>query len=391
MGIELAPVKILIVDDDRSTRILLRSLLVKLGHTVVEASNGREAIEVFQAEHPGMVITDVGMPEMGGHELAVTITQKLATRFVPIIFLTALHDDKALVECIESGGDDFISKPFNPILLQAKVTAMNRIRLLHDTLEEYRSNTEDELRLARHVFSTITLRMKEFIPGLGYWTQAAGHLPGDLILYDTTPSGQIYAMVADFTGHGLAAAVGAIPVADIFFALTRKDFKLEDIIVEINRKLRQIFPVGHFCAAAFVSSDPASGQLKVWNAGLPAAFLINQQREVVQRFTSKNLALGIIDINAGDVVLVESPDALGGKLVMYTDGLTEVNNKAGEVFGEEKLIELIHKTAGKPLFDTLKGNVVDFIHGTKPHDDISLLVLPIQYSNDLDIWPEAGT
>lgn len=263
---------------------------------------------------------------------------------------------------------------------------MQRILKLYESLEEYRATTEDELRLARHVFSTITLRMKEFVPGLGHWTQSAGHLPGDLILYDITPSGKIYAMVADFTGHGLSAAVGAIPVADIFFALTKKDFRLEDIIVEINRKLRQIFPVGHFCAASFISSNPASGKVKVWNAGLPEAYLVSQQRAVIQRFASKNLALGIIDIDEGDVVMIESPNVLGRELVMYTDGLTEAANSNGEAYGEERLIDAIMKTAGRPLFEGLKQNIIDFTHGTKPQDDISLLVLPIKYSEDLNIW-----
>ena len=378
--------KILVVDDDRSTRLMLRALLRQSGHGVVEAENGRQALEVFEVEQPDLVIMDVNMPVLTGYEAAAEIKRRWNQRFIPIIFVTASSDDDALVQCLDSGGDDFLSKPFNPMLLEAKIRAMRRILHLYESLEEYRTNTEDELRLARHVFSTITMRMKEFIPGLGYWTQSAGHLPGDLILYDTTPSGQIYAMVADFTGHGLSAAVGAIPVADIFFALTKKDFRLEDIIVEINRKLRQIFPVGHFCAAAFVSSNPATGRVNVWNAGLPEAYLVSQDRDVIQCFGSKNLALGIIDIDADDVVMIESPNVLGSKLVMYTDGLIEASDRHGEVFGDARLATVIKQTAGRPLFDAMKQAVVDFTDGTKAMDDISLLVLPIKYSQELDIW-----
>ncbi len=378
--------KILVTDDEASTRVLLRSLLTRGGHQVVEAADGLEALKVFEREQPDMVLLDVVMPGMDGYEVARQITQRLAKNFVPVIFLTANDDDETMLKCIDSGGDDVLMKPVNGVLLLARIRAMQRILSLYVSLEDYHSRTEEELQLARHVFSMITQRMKNFIPGLGHWTRSAGHLPGDLILYDTTPSGLIYAMVADFTGHGLSAAVGAIPVADIFFALTRKDFALEDIIVEINRKLRQIFPVGHFCAAALVSSDPAHGRVKVWNGGLPAALLVSQDRKVLARFPSRNLALGIVDVDRSDIVLMDAPDAFGGKLLLYTDGLTECQNGAGEEFGESGLVGAIESSAGFPLFDALQRSVLQYSEGIKPLDDVSLLVLPIKYSEDLDIW-----
>jgi len=386
MPVEQKPLKILVVDDSLSTRMLLRALLMQSRHRVVEAADGQAAITVFAEELPDMVIMDVNMPVMDGYEASMEIKRRWPDRFIPIVFLTAESEEDSLVQCLDSGGDDILTKPFSATLLQAKIRAMRRILELSRSLEEYREGTEAELQLARHVFSTITQRMKEFIPGLGHWTQSAGHLPGDLILYDTAPSGQVYAMIADFTGHGLAAAVGAIPVADIFFALTKKDFALADIVVEINRKLRIIFPVGHFCAAAFVSSDPATGHLSVWNAGLPEILLVNNEREVTRRFPSRALALAIIDINAADVVMETVETAFGHKLVAVTDGLTEVMNEQGESLGEEGLIESIRETDGKPLFEALQQSVITFSQGTKPHDDISLLVLPINYSNEMDLW-----
>jgi len=378
--------KILIADDDASSREIVRVILERANYQVVVASNGLETIELYKRENPDLVILDVSMPGMDGFEVARNITRVLATNFVPIIFLTASDDDETMLKCIDSGGDDVLVKPINQVLLLAKIRAMRRILSLYVSLEDYRSRTEEELQLAKHVFATITQRMKEFIPGLGHWTQSAGHLPGDLILYDTTPSGQVYAMVADFTGHGLAAAVGAIPVADIFFALTRKDFGLADIIVEVNRKLRQIFPVGHFCAAAFVSGDPVAGDVKVWNGGLPEALVVDQTRQIIQRFPSRNLALGIIDLDISDITLQDAPNVLGSKLVLYTDGLTEATNAKAVEFGSEGLEHAITNSAGWPLFDSLKTQVIEHIKGVKAVDDISLLVLPIQFSNDLDIW-----
>lgn len=366
--------------------MLLRAWLVRQQYVVVEAANGQEAITVFEREQPDMVIMDVSMPVMNGYEAVPIIKAKSGQRFVPIIFLTGLDGDEALSKCIDSGGDDFVAKPIKEVVLKAKLHAMQRILQIYNEMHEYRQATEDELRLARHVFATITRRMKEFIPGLGFWTQSTGHLPGDMILYDTTPSGQIYAMVADFTGHGLSAAVGAIPVADIFFALTKKDFSLVDIAVEVNRKLRQIFPVGHFCSAAFVSSNPAAGRVKVLNAGLPDAFLVGKGREVIQHFPSRNLPLGIVDLKAADVVVETAQHALGSKLVVITDGLTEAMNRSEEAIGAEGLLNSIRSCTDLPLFEAIQHMVQQHTEGVKPHDDISLLVLPIKFSQELDIW-----
>ena len=378
--------KILIAEDNNASRELLRLILVSEGYEVCEAVDGLESLEVFSREEPDMVVLDVTMPRMDGFEVARTITQKLAKNFVPVIFLTAYNDEASMLRCYESGGDEVLFKPINRVVLMAKIRAMQRILSLYVSLEDYRARTEEELFLARHVFATITQRMKVVIPGLGHWTESAGHLPGDLILYDTTPSGQVYAMMADFTGHGLSAAVGAIPVADIFFALTRKDFPLADIIVEINRKLRQVFPVGHFCAATFVSSDPVANEVKIWNAGLPEAYLVSQGRQVLQRFPSKNLALAIVDINLSDIVMVTATNVRGSKLVIYTDGLTEAENDEGVAFGRERLLKAIEHSIEQPLFEGLKALVLEYCGKQKPHDDLSLLVLPVNYSQELEIW-----
>ncbi len=126
--------KILVTDDDRSSRMLLNAYLKRSGHTIVEATNGKEAVDVFDHENPDLILMDVTMPVMTGYEAATIIKQKSGDRFVPIIFLTGLNDDDSLVKCVTSGGDDFLNKPFNGVLLGAKVEAMQRIRKMHQDL-----------------------------------------------------------------------------------------------------------------------------------------------------------------------------------------------------------------------------------------------------------------
>lgn len=370
--------RILVADDDRSTRMLLRALLVRSGHTVIEAANGQEAIEAFDRQQPHLVIMDVTMPVMSGYDAATEIKRRGGSRrFIPIIFLTALNDDEALAKCLDSGGDDFLVKPFNAVLLQAKLRALQWTLDLYKKLEGYQDRTEEELVMAKHIFDTITGRVQAEVPGLRRWTKAAGHFPGDVILYDRTPSGRLFAMVGDFTGHGLAAAIGILPVADIFFAMTRKDRKATEIIAEINRKLYEILPTGHFCAAGFVVFNPIDGTLKVWNGGLPEILLVDENRHIVQRFPSTSFALGIVDspLLALEMSVTQRTDA--ERLLVYTDGLTEAAGNNSEMFGQARLESAVESSAGHSILDTVQQAVTSHLNSNLPQDDISLLELPL--------------
>ena len=371
-----APLKILIVDDDRASRVFLKMLLSKSGHMVLEAGDGREAIEAYSREQPDLILMDVSMPIMNGYEAAVVIKQRSSNNFVPIIFLTGLNDDESLAECVASGGDAFLSKPVNKVLLGAKVNAMLRISRMTRELELYKKSTEEEIELTHYVFDSLTKRMSaNVIPGLDYWLCSAGHFCGDLMIYDKSPSGELYLMLSDFTGHGFSAAIGAIPVSDVFFAMTRRGFKAADILIEINRKLREIMPSSHFCATAFVSINPGSGLLEIFNGGLPPIMVLDGDGNIKDSVKSSNLALGILPAELFGADIYKLENAHDSTLVLYSDGLTEAKNVAGEMFGEKRLHACLG--AGSKPFDSIKATLQAYI-GLRPlSDDISLVTLTI--------------
>jgi CheY-like chemotaxis protein len=369
-----APLKILVVDDDRSTRMLLKAFLSRSGHTIVEAANGEEAVDAFERENPELILMDVTMPVMTGYEAAVIIKQRCGNRFVPIIFLTGLNDDKSLAKCVESGGDDFLVKPFNSVLLGAKVTAMQRIRQLHQALEQYQQRTEQEIALTHHVFKALTQRMSaKSISGLNLWTRSAGHFSGDLMIFEKSPSGKLYLMLGDFTGHGFSAAIGALPTSDVFFSMTQQDLAPPVILAEINRKLYDIMPTGHFCATALICYDPTSQQIDIFNAGLPPVLLLDPQGAIKTSVKSTNLALGILPPQSFDADVTRIADISNCALVLYSDGLTEAQNNAGEMFGDERLHAAL--AGGKNPFDSTKAALEAFIGQHAPDDDISLTTL----------------
>src|SRR4030095_7990758 len=139
-----APFTVLIADDDRINRMVLHAMLQKDGHTVYVAENGQEAVTLFEQHQPDLVLMDVMMPSMDGYEATRRIKALTGERFVPVIFLTAMTDEQALVQCVECGGDDFPTKPYKHAVLKAKIAALERVRQLYTTLQSQKN------ALARH-------------------------------------------------------------------------------------------------------------------------------------------------------------------------------------------------------------------------------------------------
>jgi two-component system, OmpR family, response regulator len=115
--------RILIVDDDLHIREVIRVALKKAGMTVAEARDGREALTRFGSDRPDLIILDVGMPEFDGLEVCREIRK---TSDVPILFLSARDDEIDRVLGLEIGGDDYVTKPFSPRELVARVNVILR-------------------------------------------------------------------------------------------------------------------------------------------------------------------------------------------------------------------------------------------------------------------------
>ncbi|AXS78865.1 response regulator [Dechloromonas sp. HYN0024] len=118
--------KVLAVDDNRTNLHILQVFLKKLGHEVIIAENGEEAVRKFEAESPDLVLLDIMMPVMDGFEAARRIKAMARDRWTPVIFLSALNRDENLVEGLDAGADDYLTKPINFVVLEAKLRSMQR-------------------------------------------------------------------------------------------------------------------------------------------------------------------------------------------------------------------------------------------------------------------------
>ena len=370
---------VLVVDDEETNRIVLESMLQRDGHTVYLAKDGGEAVSLYEALRPDLILMDVMMPIMDGYEATRRIKALAGSHFIPVTFLTALTDESSLIRCLEVGGDDFIVKPVSRAILRAKLAATARIRGLYVALERQQQDLSvhhERLRyeheVAENIFTKVIGSAKSEAANIRSEALPFAITNGDLILVAQTPAGGQHVLLGDYTGHGLSAAIGAIPVTETFHAMTRKGFGLREIVSEMNRKLHATLPTGQYLAACMVEWNPSLGVVRAWNGGLPDVIIASGQG--FARIPSRNIPLGIM----GDGEVKHAMDVRqinpGDRIYLYSDGLIEARNKEGMMFGEERLEKVVSANDNREqLFDEIREAVALFRGDRSQEDDITIV------------------
>ncbi|UXD88229.1 ATP-binding SpoIIE family protein phosphatase [Thalassolituus hydrocarboniclasticus] len=385
-------IKVLIADDNQIDRMVLSRIVRNQGYQVLEAENGVEAVHAFDQHRPDIILMDVMMPVMDGREAARRIKADAGEDFVPVIFLTSLTDAQSLADCLESGGDDFLSKPYNHIILQAKISSFYRMREMHRTVQRQRdtiaSNNEHllhEQHVAKAVFDNVAHAGCLSAPNIRYMLSPLAVFNGDVLLAARKPAGGMHVLLGDFTGHGLPAAIGAMPLAEIFYGMTAKGFALRDILREINLKLKGILPVGFFCCAVVVDLNFDRKSASIWMGGVPDCYMLRQQDTKIEILKSTHLPLGVLSNEQFSDTLTEYSMDHGDRLFVWSDGIIEARNPAGEMFGEERL-KAVFREASAPahVFDDIQHALADFVADSARDDDTTLLELRMIEEHELE-------
>jgi class 3 adenylate cyclase len=148
---------ILIADDDAVSRKLLRRLLEQDGHVVRAAADGVEALEVFADGGIDIVLLDIVMPELDGISVLERLKAQPDAKHVPVIMISAIEDTDSVVRCIEIGADDYLPKPFNPVILRARISAGLSKKRVYD-LEKERVHDVFSRFLPEHVVADVLER-----------------------------------------------------------------------------------------------------------------------------------------------------------------------------------------------------------------------------------------
>jgi adenylate cyclase len=200
--VSTSPARVLVVDDDPVNRGLLTRFLEQDGYRVDTASDGRQALERLGADPFDLVLLDIVMPNMDGYEVLKQMQQDDVLRHLPVLMITALDDIESAVRCIESGADDYLPKPFDPVILRARLKAGLAKKRLHDVEAQHiaeldRLNRRLEARIDEQVAELVrTGELKRFLPQ----PVAEGLLAGELEADQGLSRRKITVLFADLVG-----------------------------------------------------------------------------------------------------------------------------------------------------------------------------------------------
>ena len=371
-------IDVLIVDDDRLNRRLLRRYLEAEGFSTRVAVDGEQALELYAEKQPDVVLLDVVMPGIDGYETARRMKAQQQEQYVPILMLSALTSSESIALGLESGADDFLTKPYNRQNLNSRMQAALRTRRLFNSLAEKKVELQEMHQRERHDLMVAERVMAGLIrsdllqsPFIKFRTTPASVFNGDLLMAESTPAGRLRVMLADFSGHGLVAAIGSQPVASIFRTMTQNGGATHRLLHAANQQLKAFLPPELFLAVCIVEIDPHAGILTVWNAGMPPVFVLGADGKLRTRIESTHVPLGIVD-----AMSFEQPSPImlndGDAVFLHSDGLTEAMNPTDEEFGEQRLLELFDQTPtlGSRV-DALTRLHTEFLEGRPMVDDVT--------------------
>ncbi len=366
---------VLLVDDEPVNLQLLRGMLRhRAGLEFLTAADGEEAVKRVTEHRVDLVLMDVLMPGVDGYEATRRIKALDGDSYVPVLFVTALNDDEQLARCVACGGDDFIAKPVSRVQLNARVDSWLRISQVYRTLREqrdaldaYQRRNEVDQWIARDVMQRATASEVLRRPGVVYRYHPADILSGDMLLAAEGPDGRCFFLLADFTGHGIAASIGTVPTADLFYGAVAYGAGPEEVLARINRKLHEYLPANLFMAGALVVLDPREQTVEIWNGGMPDV-LYRTADGSVGRVPSSHLPLGVqAGFGGSEMTVLLAPLAVWA----VSDGALEERDAKGEEFGMDRAEAALHKGGVAALDEA----VAAFREGAR--DDITLL----------EVWP----
>lgn len=376
--------KLLCVDSEPVYREIISLCAEKEGVKVKSVASYEEAILAFENYAPDIVTLDVIVKGGSGYDLVQKLKALSGSRFVPMIFLASHTADSVMDKCFKAGADDFIPKPFNEVLFNIRLkTHMRHVELMKEmyrknkALTYYQTMIEREHEIAHHVLDHIQTRSEKNSEQVAITRLSAASFNGDLALVKTRADAARLVFVGDFTGHGLPASIGALPVMQTFFDAVDDLVCVNELAVRINRILFSILPDYMFCAGYLILMTQ-EGEITYWGGGMPNAF-IRRSNSSVDYLQSNHMPLGILSATEFEADLQSNKLNAGDTLIIVSDGVLELKNCHEEMLGDNKVKTLISNAyAEKSLITAqqiIEQQLAEYLGESEQLDDITLVAL----------------
>ncbi len=364
---------ILAVDDNPLNLKLLEKILVKEGYRVFSAKDGPTAREIADNERLDTILLDIKMPGEDGFEVIKHLKKNPGTATIPVIFLTGVSEINAKLSGFELGAVDYITKPFHPQEVLARVRLHLKLSIATNSLIASQAEKLKQISEAQ----TSMLVTPESLPDarFGVYYLALHEAGGDF--YDVLSiSEDIFGyFVADFSGHDIKTSYLTVSVKALLKQNSTPVYQALESIQMINNVLVGILPEGKYLTACYARLNRKKKQMTIINAGHPPVVYVPKDGEA-RLIEMEGDILGMFsDVIFGRQDLTVSP---GDRFYLYSDGLIEsTQEKIVWSKGAEILVDTCNKVRDIPI-DRVADKIVSLILGdTEVDDDVVVLGIEI--------------
>jgi serine phosphatase RsbU (regulator of sigma subunit) len=392
---------ILVVDDKEANLRLIEGMLRIAGYTAVHSTTDPTKVCALHRQNRyGLILLDLQMPVMDGFQVMEGLKEIEVDGYLPVLVITAQPDHK--LRALEAGAKDFVSKPFDLAELRARVHNILEVRLLHIESKNYATALEEtvrELEASREVVRLKTLEERKkneqelalaqetqksllpfFLPQFENFHIRAFNTPtryvgGDFYDFLQLSSGEWMGVLADVSGKGMPAALLSSMVLGALNMEFRSRTQPQEVLNRINQLLcERSLPYQFVTLFLYLLNQDGVGQFI--SAGHNTAYLFRSSTGKIEELIPDSYVLGMFDFASyqSRAFHLEKGDIL----VVYSDGLTDAENPRQEMFGEERLLEIIQREApsgSHALEQKVLKAIEDFTQGTPQTDDITFVVV----------------
>jgi sigma-B regulation protein RsbU (phosphoserine phosphatase) len=368
---------LLLVDDNPANLQVLFQLLGRLGCKLLVAKNGEAALSIVRKTRPDLILLDIMMPGIDGFEVCRRLKADPLTCGIPVIFLSALDETADKVKGLQLGAVDYVSKPFQPEEILARVNTHLTLHRLGREVQNQRDQLEHELKVVSQL-------QRDLLPkrwpetravNLAVHYETSRYAGGDYYDMVELPDGRLGILVADAEGHSAPATVMMAMTCVLFRASPELHGEPDRVIEFINRNLCQVNELS-FVTAIYMVYDPAERRLRIARAGHPLPIVYRHATGEASEVPCE----AVFPMGYGPYENVPTTEVFlepGDRMLLYTDGVSERFNPAGQPYGEKRLCRRMEGPGAEDPRALLSGIVQDLeaFATARPADDDHALVL----------------
>ena len=393
------PIYVLVVDDDPVFTMFLRQLLLSLAEElpchVSSAESGEAGLEAVRRERFDLALVDYHLPGVSGLDFLVSLGNLPLGQQPAVVMLTGSGNESVAVEAMKRGAKDYLKK--NDLDLAALMRALQSAlaqKRLSEQVAAYNAQVKADLEMAR--------KLQESLLPHGYPTFPAGaavvesalrfqhryfwttQLGGDFFNVQNLSDTAVGMLICDVMGHGVRSALVTAMLRALVGDLEIHLHDPGSFLLEMNRRLAAILkqieePL--YATAVYLVADIAAEELRYARAGHPAPLHLQPQTNLVEALpfpSHAGAALGLFEKT--EFITCRRRLLAGDRLLLFTDGLYEATNGAGEEFGLERLLAVTRQHVQSPLGELLDGLIAEvraYTEGNEFEDDVCLLGMEV--------------